>query len=271
MLVLKMLILAIVQGVAEFLPIGSSGHLVLLGHWLQLPKSSGTVEIILHAGTLASILVIYWRRIIDLLAADRRVIPLLVVGTIPAGVAGVIVKTQFEWILESPLLAGSMLLVTGAMLLSLRYLPESQQAYQELTYGKVFMIGCFQAFALLPGISRSGSTIVGGRLGGLKREDAVTFSFLLAIPAILGATVLKLGDLLGGETSVIGAVPLALGAGVAFLVGILALRWLIAWAREGRLYLFSLWCIPLGLLVIALHLLGYLESPPPTTDVIDEV
>lgn len=245
-----MVLLAIVQGIAEFLPISSSGHLVIFGELLGIAEESATVNIVLHAGTLASILVVYWRRILELLTSDRRVVPLLVIGTIPAGVAGIIIKTQFKHLLESPLVAGCMLLVTGGLLLLLKYLPERDESYQTLSWGKAFEIGLFQAFALMPGISRSGSTIVGGRMLGLGNEAAVTFSFLLAIPAILGATVLEFKDLAQSELTRDRLAPLVVGAVVAFLVGIFALRWLIAWSRRGRLHLFAWWCIPMGLATI---------------------
>lgn len=244
------LILAVVQGIAEFLPISSSGHLVVLGGLLQINDDSVTLEIILHAGTLASILVVYWRRIWDLLQSDRRVVPLLVVGTLPAVVVGLILKTQFSHILDNALLAGCMLLVTGSLLLSLRWLPHGVTEYQEFSWSRALLVGCFQAFAILPGVSRSGSTIVGGRWLGLKSEDAVTFSFLLAIPAILGATVLAVKDLIDDPPSSQGLGILLAGALVAFLVGLLALRWLIWWSRKGRLDWFALWCFPVGLLVI---------------------
>jgi undecaprenyl-diphosphatase len=249
----EMLVLAVVQGIAEFLPISSSGHLVVLGDWLGVSDESPTVEIILHAGTLASILVVYWRRILDLIGSDRRVIPILIVGTIPAGVAGIIIKTQFKEILDNPLLTGFMLLITGGLLLTLRWLPVGEQKYDKLSWTQAAIIGCFQAIALMPGISRSGSTIVGGRLLGLSRDDSVTFSFLLAIPAILGATVLTVKDVVEGEASGAGLGVLGFGAFASFVVGIIALRWLIRWAREGRLYWFAAWCIPFGLIVIAIY------------------
>lgn len=244
-------LLALVQGVAEFLPISSSGHLVTIGALFgQLPDEP-TLEIILHAGTLGSILVIYWRRIVDLLSSDRRVIPLLVVGTIPAAIVGVTIKSQLTWLLRSPILAATMLLVTAAMLIVLGRLAARDRSYQTLSYGSAVLIGCFQAFAVLPGISRSGSTILGGRLMGLSDDDSVTFSFLLAIPAIGGATVLTLKDLLDGEgAAIFTGGQLAIGAAVSFLVGILALRWLIAWSKRGQLHWFAWWCIPFALFVL---------------------
>ncbi|MEO9592688.1 undecaprenyl-diphosphate phosphatase [Rhodopirellula bahusiensis] len=251
---IRVIILAVVQGIAEFLPISSSGHLVILGSMLGELGESVTLEIILHAGTLGSILVVFWQRIWALLLKDRRVIGLMVIGTLPAVVIGLTIKTQFPEILRSPLLAGAMLIVTGAMLIVLGRLTPKSGKYDRLGYGAAFLIGCFQAFAILPGISRSGSTILGGRLTGLDRDDSVTFSFLLAIPAILGATVLAIKDLLEDGTSGEASIStLLIGAAVAFAVGIVALKWLIRWSREDRLHWFAYWCIPAGLLVALLN------------------
>jgi undecaprenyl-diphosphatase len=252
MSLLDMLILAVVQGVAEFLPISSSGHLVILGALLGIGEDSPTIVIILHAGTLASILVVYWRRILALLQSDQRVIPLLVVGTIPAGVLGVLIKTQAAWILDLPLLAGAMLLVTGGLLIGMAFLRDGKTEYRGLSWQAAWAVGAFQAVAILPGISRSGSTIFGGRLLGLRRDDSVTFSFLLAIPAILGATVLAVKDLLDEGISGEDVSILVTGAFMSFVIGIVSLLWLIRWSREGRLWWFALWCIPVGLLVIAM-------------------
>ncbi|QDT06836.1 Undecaprenyl-diphosphatase [Rubripirellula lacrimiformis] len=252
---LEILVLAVVQGIAEFLPISSSGHLVILGALMGELSESPTLEVILHGGTLGSILVVYWRRILNLLTSDRRVISLLVVGTLPAVVIGLTIKTQFEHIMRYPLLAGAMLLVTGAILVVLGRLKPRSGVYQEMTHKNAFLIGCFQAFAILPGISRSGSTILGGRLLGLKNEDSVTFSFLLAIPAILGATVLTLKDVyeqsVAGQPMQYSGMELAVGATISFLVGIFALKWLIGWSRQDRLHWFAWWCIPAGFVVIA--------------------
>ena len=266
---IEVIILAIVQGIAEFLPISSSGHLVILAsilreishsETLDRLSESATLEIILHAGTLGSILVIFWRRILNLLSHDRRVIGLLVIGTIPAGIVGLTIKQWFEPIMKSTPLAATMLLVTGCMLILLGRLTPRAGDYQQMNWLGAFVVGCFQAFAILPGISRSGSTILGGRLLGLKDDDSITFSFLLAIPAILGATVLEVRDLVEAEAS--GAVPLVptfvllIGATVAFLVGIVALKWLIGWSRLGRLHWFAWWCFPVGILTLLLWMLG---------------
>ena len=123
---LEVLILAVVQGVAEFLPISSSGHLVILGGIMGELSESPTLEVILHTGTLGSILLVYWRRILSLLTRDRRVIWLLIVGTLPAVVVGLSIKLHFEYILRDPLLATAMLLVTGSMLVVLGRLPPAR-------------------------------------------------------------------------------------------------------------------------------------------------
>jgi len=255
------IVLAIVQGIAEFLPISSSGHLVILGALLGDLAKAPTLEIILHAGTLGSILVVYWRRIFDLLRRDRRVVPLLIVGTLPAAVIGILIKSKFEWVLRMPSLAGAMLLVTAVMLLWLWRLKPRDGEYAAMSVRSAFLVGCFQAFAILPGISRSGSTILGGRLLGLRNDDSVTFSFLLAIPAIAGATVLEVADVWKGYQANPGSLAtplehLAGGAVVAFVVGIFALRWLIRWSDKNQLHWFAAWCFPAGLAVLVLAALG---------------
>ncbi|WP_146521259.1 undecaprenyl-diphosphate phosphatase [Stieleria varia] len=256
--ILIVLILAVIQGIAEFLPISSSGHLVIFGRFLGKATESPTMEIILHAGTLGSILVVFWRRILNLLTSDRRVIPLLIVGTIPAAVVGLTLKSQCEWLLKNPLLAGCMLLVTGGILIVLGRLKPREGEYQSMSWWSAIAVGAFQAVAVLPGVSRSGSTILGGRMLGLKNDDSVTFSFLLAIPAIGGATVLALKDVVetiqAGEALDYSLTEMALGAVVSFIVGIVALKWLIGWSKQDRLHWFAWWCIPFGIVVIVLAL-----------------
>ena len=193
---IQIVILAIVQGIAEFLPISSSGHLVILSELLGMGEGTTELNIILHFGTLLAIVLFYRKRILALLSADKRVIPLLVVGTIPIVIVGLTVKKVFPWVTEYPLLAGFMLPITGLMLLMLPKIKEGEDEYQDITYKTALLTGCAQAFAILPGISRSGSTIVAGSWLGLKRQSATTFSFLLVIPAILGATVLEVKDMI---------------------------------------------------------------------------
>ena len=197
----QVIILAIVQGIAEFLPISSSGHLVVLNALMGSEGGSLELNVVLHFGTLLAILVFYRDRIIKLLSDDRRVIPLLIIGTIPAGLVGLYLKKYHTDLLENALLAGFMLVVTGFLLMLFAKLPNGTKKYPQLKIPPVILIGLAQAAALLPGISRSGATIVAGTATGLERQSAATFSFLLAIPAIAGAMVLEAKDMLEEGTS----------------------------------------------------------------------
>ena len=244
----KVAILAVVQGIAEFLPISSSGHILIGAEILGDMKDVVDLSIFLHGGTLLSILVFYRKRILDLLRQDRRVIPLLVFGTLPAVILGFLLKSKFEFLLEDTMLAGFMFVVTGFMLIALSRLTNGKGEYPELTIRQVLIIGCFQAIAILPGISRSGMTIFAGAYVGLRQQAATTFSFLLAIPVILGASILEIWKLSEEPSST----PLGLligGAAIAFFVGLVALRLLVGSIERGKLHLFAYYVIPLGLIV----------------------
>ena len=254
------MILAIIQGVAEFLPISSSGHLVVVAAWLAGPESQGQLDVVdvnifLHFGTLLSILLYYWRRVLRLLTTDRRTILLLMVGTLPAVMIGLPVKRQFEWILESALLAGCLLVVNAVVLWLANSLTPGKGEYNDLSYRRTIGIGLAQAFAILPGISRSGSTISAGLAADLSRSDAATFAFLLAIPAIAGASLLEVIDLMRNQQLHTPLSYLAIGAAVAFAVGLCSLHLLLWLLEKGRLYWFAYWCLAVGGGVILWQLL----------------
>lgn len=246
-----LLILAVVQGIAEFLPISSSGHLVILGDLLGDDESLdlGDVNIVLHVGTLFSIFVFYWRRIIRLLGEDRRIIPLLAVGTLPVVAIGLPLKLWGDHLLENPFLAGCLLPVTGLILIWASRGEMGKENYQQLAWWKALTIGTSQAFAVLPGLSRSGTTISAGLRLGLTAESAATFSFLLAIPAIGGAGVLETAKLLNGAEMSTPWSLLLMGMVVSFLVGLLSLSWLVRWLERGKIQYFAYWCIPVGIAV----------------------
>jgi len=261
MSLLVMILLAIVQGITEFLPVSSDGHLVMANALVeacggQPVEEFVEVEMVLHLGTLLAVLVYYRREIVQLFTSHRRVIPLLIVGTIPAAVIGLYIKKGLpdetgDAVLESPLIAGFGFLITAGLLLWAIRRPVGDKDYPQLTWTEAFKIGCLQAFALLPGVSRSGSTIAAGLGVGLQRKAAATFSFLLAIPAIAGAASLVLLDALtaGGTDVPLGT--LAIGFVVSFVVGLGALALLIRWVQQGRLALFAYYLIPLGIAVVA--------------------
>ncbi len=260
MAIIEIVILAVVQGIGEFLPISSSGHVLVVASLFEqlgseLPGDKLTLNIVLHFGTLLAILVFYRQRIWRLLLGrDRRVVGPLIIGTIPAVVIGVPLDMFCDQVLQNPLLAGCMFLITGVLLLWSAKSGDGTRECRDLTVSQSLVIGFFQAFAILPGISRSGSTIVAGMGCGLKRDEAATFSFLLAIPVIGGAGILELAKLLRAPSGDTQWGLLALGAVISFYVGLGSLWWLVQWLRQGRLHLFAWWVIPVGVLVIVWQL-----------------
>ncbi len=270
MLWLQVLILAVLQGITEFLPVSSSGHVIvgasLFDQFGDVMDEKLTLNIVLHVGTLGSILVFFRDRIVALLGPDRRVIGLLVVGTLPAVAVGLMLKASpwgagIEQTLENPLVAGLMFPATGVLLLWGMRHAGGQLACRDVGYHHAVVIGLFQAFGILPGISRSGSTIVASLGCGLRREEAAAFSFLLAIPALAGGGMLEVIDLLRKGPGDTPANMLLIGGLVSFLVGLVALSWLLRWIRQGRLGLFACYLIPLGAAVVAWQLLSWGGGP----------
>jgi len=253
---IHVIVLAVVQGISEFLPISSSGHVVIVAELLGIDADVASLNVVLHAGTLLSIVVFYFRRILRLLGQDRRVAWLLVIGTIPAVIVGLLVRIYFRDALEDALLAGAMLVVTGVMLLWISRQPVQAGEYRDLSKLRALGIGAAQAVAILPGISRSGATIGAGIAAGLRRDAAATFSFLLAIPVLIGASALELRDLATSQAGSAPAWQLAVGALISFAVGLAALAWLVRVLERGKLYLFAFWCIPVGLAVVVWRLLA---------------
>ncbi len=263
----EIVILAIVQGVTEFLPVSSSGHLVILAALMregdvgQLDVSE--VNIFLHGGTLLSILVFYAQRIWKLLGEDRQLLRPLIVATVPAVVIGLGIKgTGADAMLSSPLLAGCMLPITGLILIWASRHSGGQGDCRDLSDRQAAWIGASQALAILPGLSRSGTTISMGIRLGLSPTSAATFSFLMAIPVIGGACLLEMMKLFKDSSqSASGSgnhlVHLAIGAAVAYTVGLLSLWLLVRWLERGRFQYFAAWCIPVGLLVILWQVVRY--------------
>ncbi|MDX1945318.1 MAG: undecaprenyl-diphosphate phosphatase [Pirellulaceae bacterium] len=258
----QVVVLAIVQGIAEFLPISSSGHLVVLAPLLfgqrTAPEGMTDLSIVLHLGTLGSILVYYRQRIARLFAEDRRTLGLLIVGTLPAVVVGLPLKLWLEPVLESPLVAGFLFPVTGLAILWAMRRPEGTTEYRDLSWSRALLIGTAQAAAILPGLSRSGSTISAGLGVGLSRSAAATFSFLLAIVAICGAGVLEGIDLAKADSPRLATSPglLAVGAAISFVVGLGALALLDRMLQRGQLQWFAWYCFALGAAVIGWQLFG---------------
>lgn len=249
---LDAVLLGVVQGVAEFLPISSSGHLVIVGALLREsrgqefdPQSNLQLNVAVHLGTLFSILVVYRR---DLLAVLRnmRLCLFIVLATLPVVVVGLSLKNAIESHLFTPLVAGVCLFVTAGLLAWAERSPVGESTTDTMTAKQAGIIGLFQALAILPGVSRSGSTISAGLLAGMKPDDAARFSFFIAIPAIAGAVVLKAKDMLDGTGGDTPLPVLLVGAAVAFAVGWLSLRGLLGLVRRRQLQWFAWYCALAG-------------------------
>lgn len=258
------IILGIVQGATEFLPISSSGHLVLAPALFGMAEPGLTLVSIAHQGTLLAVLLYFWR---DLWAIVRGVVQglwrrqplatpearlgwLIAAGTIPAGLAGLLLEDTFEAIFGEPRYAAFFLLGTALLLVIGERLRSGDKTITRLSLFDTLFIGLFQMVALLPGISRSGSTITAGLIRGLDREPAARFSFLLGVPAIAGAGLLALVDLfqagdLANSWTIYAATFVA-----AVLAGYACIHFLLAWLKSHSLYLFAAYCAVLGLVAL---------------------
>ncbi|NOZ24017.1 MAG: undecaprenyl-diphosphatase UppP [Planctomycetes bacterium] len=262
---LKTIFLAIVQGLTEFLPVSSSGHLVIFEHALHVKRPGLILEVALHLGTLLAIVVVYRREIWGIirgffvLIARRnwrenvsgRFAVAIVVGSVPTAAIGLVFKAALERMFESLTVVGIALVVTALALGLTRYAKEKNRDAGDVGLLQAVLIGIAQGIAIIPGISRSGSTISCGLLFGVNRETAARYSFLLSIPAILGATVLEARDAAAQQMNWL---PVILGAIVSFGVGYLALRLLLRFVKRGKLHLFAWYCLPVGLLAFVLSL-----------------
>ncbi|MCY4159523.1 MAG: undecaprenyl-diphosphate phosphatase [Bacteroidetes bacterium] len=254
-------ILGLLQGLTEFLPVSSSGHLVLAQHILGLQLTPDvTFEVFLHAGTAFSIITVYrsrlWSMITDTIRAfshqkkayqtnpNVRIAWQVIFASVPAGLIYAFFDAQLEWTYARPWFACMMLIVTGA-LLGCTLLVRTQEG--ELSVLKSVLIGVAQAISLLPGMSRSGATISTGLLAGVRPEVAADFSFIMVLPAIFGATLIK-GLALVQSSESIAWIPVLLGTFVAYGTGVFAIYVVLGFVRRGRLHTFALYCVGIGIL-----------------------
>lgn len=261
MTLLEAIFLGAVQGATEFLPVSSSGHLVLAQHLIGGISQPGIVfDVTLHLGTLMAIVIYFWRDVRGLCTClwrrdptatnERHLLGLLIAGSVPTAIIGLTFKDQVERMFENPPLVACMLLVTGTLLfIADRFRPGNRRE-GSLTVTDALITGIAQGAAIIPGISRSGSTIVALLLRGVSGETAARFSFLLSMPAVAGAALLSLRDaeqLSGGELPVYLA-----GAGAALIVGLLAIHVMLGVLRRRRLGWFAVYCWLLGAVSLAL-------------------
>ncbi|MFQ5535911.1 MAG: undecaprenyl-diphosphate phosphatase [Gemmatimonadota bacterium] len=242
--------LGFIQGATEFLPVSSSGHLVVAQEVLGIHVHGVLFEVTVHVATLLSVLIVYRRRIVELLrgmaageAQAWRYAAFLVLATIPAGVVGIFWKDAVEALFESAVAPGIALLVTGTFLWTARWaMARSRDASPAA--GSALAMGVAQAFALIPGLSRSGSTVVTGLWMGVDAREAAAFSFLMAVPAIAGAAVLQIPEL--GAAAGPGWIPLLVGGVVAAVTGVLAIRFFVEMLDRRAFHLFAPYCWVVG-------------------------
>jgi undecaprenyl-diphosphatase len=254
----KIIILAIVQGVAEFLPISSSGHLAVIGKLLDWnPEGSMQMNVTLHAGTLLAIVIYYFKTLLGLLKFEtgRKVIPVIIVGSIPAAIIGFTIKGFHldDMLFGNLAVVGIGFICTGIMLMTAMRSKEGESTLEEISLRQALVIGVAQGIAIIPGISRSGSTISAGLKCGLKKADSATFSFMLAIPAIGGAAMLELisGIRKGGINVDSGELTLlGIGFAVAAVVGYFSLALLLKVLKQGKLTLFAWYVLSAGILTL---------------------
>ncbi len=257
---IKTIILGIVQGLTEWLPISSTGHLKLVERLLQLQKIPILFDVILHVGTLIVVLLFFRRDIRNILSAFvrldfvteyGRMMPLVIVGTMPTALIGIVFSKLIENAFEDILPIVIAFLFCGAILYSSKLGKEKSGG---INYSTAIMIGMAQGIAIIPGISRSGATIAVALLLGIKREKAFKFSFLLSIPAILGALGLTVYTDFGELASAsLGWSEILAGAIIAMLVGYFALKLLWKTMAKGKFHLFAFYCWLLGTVLIVLN------------------
>lgn len=254
MAIFQALVLGIVQGATEFLPISSSGHLVIVPFIAGWPEPTVAFIVAAHLGTTLSVLWIFRERILELLRAlagrgrteDRRFVGLLAIGTIPAAVIGAVFADRIETTFERPVIASFLLAGTAWILFSAesafeerKEAPREERDVNTIDAG---FVGVAQAVAILPGISRSGSTIAAGMVRGLTREAAARFSFLLAIPIILGATIVKIPDL--AREGAAGSGPaIVIGVVVSAVSGVLSIRVMLSLVARRGFRPFAIYCL----------------------------
>lgn len=259
---LEAAILGLVQGLTEFLPVSSSAHLVITQKLFGLGTENIAFDIVVHAATVLSVIVVFRKQIAALVKGlfkfeyneETKYILMICLSMIPVMVVGLFFKDRVEALFGSGLLTvGIALLVTALLLLLSESVKKSEKP---LGYGSAFLMGMAQAVAVVPGLSRSGSTIATGLLAGVKRETVTQFSFLMVLVPILGETFLEMvGGGLSAEASGIDAIVLVVGFATAFLSGLFACRIMLAIVRKAKLKWFALYCAIVGLACLASYIL----------------
>jgi undecaprenyl-diphosphatase len=259
--ILESIFLGIIQGVTEFLPISSSGHLVFFQSLFGMKEPPMFFDIMLHFGTLLAVVVYFSKDIWKMVQGtgttlkgkkegreEAKLFLWIILATIPTGLMGIFFKDWFESFFSKPKMVGMMLLVTGLVLWLTRWAKREGRGMEKMGWGDAILIGIAQGLAIIPGISRSGATISTGLFCGLDRELSGKFSFLLSIPAILGAILLEFKKIDSGQDFW----TILIGTAIAFGVGIFSLKFLMRVIKFGKISKFSYYCAGIGGLMVFL-------------------
>ncbi len=271
--IIEAVLLGVIQGLTEFLPVSSSGHLVLFSQLMEVENPALVFEIVVHVGTLLAVLAVFWRDVLlllrsfltlvrhpgrarELVRTDSGCNLLLnmVLATVPVVILALTFKEQIERVFQSSLFVGLMLIVTGTILFVSERIGSKNRDLEQLSPIDAGLIGVGQAIAILPGISRSGTTIAVALARGLNRHSAARFSFLLSIPAILGAFVFSLDELIHPGVALRGG-PLLAGLVASAVTGYLTIRLLLNLIKRGKLVWFSYYTWFVGTVVVVLSIL----------------
>lgn len=261
---LEAVFLGIVQGLTEFLPVSSSGHLTIFKEFLGIEQNNLSFEVAVHAATVLSTIVVFWHEIVKLFVGffskgmnyEKRYVLMIIVSMIPVFIVGMFFKDNVEAVFGSGLMVVGIMLFVTAVLLSLSEILTKKQMTKgdvgtSLNFKNTFIMGCAQAIAVLPGLSRSGSTISTGLICGAKKSEVAQFSFLMVLVPILGEAFLELvgGDFSSAESS-IATLPLILGFVSAFLSGLFACKVMINLVKRAKLWGFAVYCCIAGAVCI---------------------
>lgn len=252
MTIWQAIILGIVQGIAEFLPISSSGHLVVLQRVFGLPQDNITFDIIVHIGTLCAVFAVFWDDIISLAKNPfQKMTTMLIIGTIPIVITGFLLR-EYVQIFHQAFLLAAAFTFTGILLLIADNIKHTNKTVKEMTVLDALTIGMMQAVAIPPGISRSGATITGALVSGLTRETAARFSFLLSIIAITGAGTLEVWDVINSHHSIYrGNIPAYMvGFVVSAVSGYFSIRLLLKLIKKASLKFFAYYVFVLAALIL---------------------
>lgn len=258
---ISLILIGVLQGITEFLPVSSSGHLSLFQYFSKDFSENLSLNVAVHVGTLLTIIIYYRKDLLEIFSGLLRresrfvkMVLLILVASIPTAIIGLWMKTVAGWILTDPLVAASCLLITGLILFYTEKIKVNEKKEEGfgVSYRGAFLIGVVQGFAVLPGISRSGSTIVSGLYLGMTASNAAKFSFLISLPAIAGAGLLEFMNLESGvEVS-----SFLIGGAVSFVTGLLAISWMVKLTEGGRLKPFGYYVVFLSLTFFVIYTLN---------------